>query len=98
MAKFSSTLVFALLVSLVSGFAPRQPTNLPKQTTSSQLEAAPTMVVYWTIKSAIDYVGYAAGQTDEWKGTGVWSGLSASRDKDGEDGDDESSKQKKDSN
>eukprot|EP00529_Nitzschia_sp_RCC80_P039606 CAMPEP_0113456162 /NCGR_PEP_ID=MMETSP0014_2-20120614/8745_1 /TAXON_ID=2857 /ORGANISM="Nitzschia sp." /LENGTH=54 /DNA_ID=CAMNT_0000347607 /DNA_START=2114 /DNA_END=2278 /DNA_ORIENTATION=+ /assembly_acc=CAM_ASM_000159 len=25
-------------------------------------------------------VGYATGQTDEWRGTGVWSGLSLKRD------------------
>jgi hypothetical protein len=24
-------------------------------------------------------VGYATGQTDEWRGTGVWSGLSLKR-------------------
>ena len=36
-------------------------------------------------QSAIDYVGYAAGQTDEWKGTGVWSGLTVSRDDGGDD-------------
>lgn len=43
------------------------------------------MVIYWTIKSAIDYVGYASGQADEWKGTGVWSGLSVKRDDDNDD-------------
>jgi hypothetical protein len=31
-------------------------------------------------------VGYATGQTDEWRGTGVWSGLSLKReDKDNTD-------------
>eukprot|EP00536_Pseudo-nitzschia_multiseries_P007864 jgi/Psemu1/18952/gm1.18952_g len=66
---------FALFVSLVAGFAPRQTNLAPKKITASTtgLNAAPTM-------SAIDYVGYAAGQTDEWKGTGVWSGLSVKRD------------------
>ena len=46
------------------------------------------MVIYWTIKSAIDYVGYASGQADEWKGTGVWSGLSVKRDDDDDGADD----------
>lgn len=32
-------------------------------------------------------VGYATGQTDEWRGTGVWSGLSLKRDSSEEDGD-----------
>jgi t-SNARE complex subunit (syntaxin) len=27
-------------------------------------------------------VGYATGQTDEWRGTGVWSGLSLTRESD----------------
>ena len=70
-----------LTLSSVSGFAPQlhQPTSFAS-TTSTQLDAAPTMVVYWTIKSAIDYVGYATGQTDKWQGTGVWKGLKVSRD------------------
>ena len=69
-----------LTLSSVSGFAPQlhQPTSFAS--TSTQLDAAPTMVVYWTIKSAIDYVGYATGQTDKWQGTGVWKGLKVSRD------------------
>ena len=37
------------------------------------------------IQSAIDLVGYAAGQTDEFRGTGVWSFVEMKRDKD--DGD-----------
>ena len=70
-----------LTLSSVSGFAPQlhQPTSFAS-TSTTQLDAAPTMVVYWTIKSAIDYVGYATGQTDKWQGTGVWKGLKVSRD------------------
>lgn len=47
MAKFSF-IILALVVSLVSGFVPRQPAILPKKVTAStsELEAAPTMVVY----------------------------------------------------
>ncbi|CAJ1945276.1 unnamed protein product [Cylindrotheca closterium] len=60
-----------LLVSTVSGFAPiaKPPTTL---NTNTQLEAAPTM-------SAIDYVGYASGQTDKFQGTGVFSGIKMER-------------------
>lgn len=31
------------------------------------------MVVYWSIKSTFDLVRYGLGQTDKFKGTGVWS-------------------------
>ena len=37
------------------------------------------MVIYWTIKSAIDLVGYSAGQTDSFQGTGVWKGIELKR-------------------
>ena len=33
----------------------------------------PTMVVYWSIKSAFDLGKYALGGSDKFKGTGVWS-------------------------
>ena len=47
MAK-SSIIFLALLVSLVTGFVPRQPVTVPLKTTatSTELQAAPTMVVY----------------------------------------------------
>lgn len=32
-------------------------------------------------QSTIDLVGYAAGQTDEFRGTGVWSGVKMKREK-----------------
>ena len=83
MTKFLIIFLAAALLTLssVSGFAPQlhQPTSFAS-TSTTQLDAAPTMVVYWTIKSAIDYVGYATGQTDKWQGTGVWKGLKVSRD------------------
>ena len=48
MAKLS-TVIFFLLASVVSGFAPHsKPAFVPRQ--STELEAAPTMVVYWSIK------------------------------------------------
>ena len=37
------------------------------------------MVIYWTIKSAIDLVGYSAGKTDSFQGTGVWKGVELKR-------------------
>ena len=44
----SGIIFLALLVSLVSGFVPRQPAIVPKKATatSSELQAAPTMVIY----------------------------------------------------
>ena len=51
--------------------------NLPK--TSTSLDAAPTMVIYWSIKTAIDTIAYATGATDQVKGTGVWSGFELKR-------------------
>ena len=51
--------------------------NLPE--TSTSLNAAPTMVIYWSIKTAIDTIAYGVGATDEVKGTGVWSGFELNR-------------------
>ena len=51
--------------------------NLPK--TSTSLDAAPTMVIYWSIKTAIDTIAYSTGATDQVKGTGVWSGFELKR-------------------
>jgi hypothetical protein len=41
------------------------------------------------LQSAIDYVGYAAGKTDEFQGTGVWKDIKLKREK-SEDNDDTS--------
>jgi hypothetical protein len=40
-------------------------------------------------QSTIDYVGYATGQSDEWRGAGVWSGLSLKRESEEKDGNDD---------
>jgi hypothetical protein len=40
-----------------------------------------TLSSRYCTQSAIDYVGYAAGQTDEFQGTGVWKGIKVKRDK-----------------
>lgn len=77
---FSFLAAALFTVSSVSGFAPQHLHQPTFASTSTQLDAAPTMVIYWTIKSAIDYVGFASGQTDKWQGTGVWSGLKVNRD------------------
>ena len=86
-----STYTTALLVTIATtatafvpssnspSFVNRQIISTP---TSSSLEAAPTMVVYWSIKTAFDTLMYAAGQTDEVKGTGVWKDFELKRDPD----------------
>ena len=56
------------------------------------------MVIYWSIKSAIDYAGYAVGATDKFQGTGVFSGIKIAREKSSnEDSDATSSTEKKNS-
>lgn len=35
--------------------------------------------LYLALQSTIDWVGYAAGKTDEFRGTGVWSGIQFKR-------------------
>ena len=37
------------------------------------------MVVYWSIKSAIDLAGYAVGATDKFQGTGVFNSIKFER-------------------
>lgn len=57
------------------------------------VQAAPTMVIYWSIKTAFDTLRYAVGQTDEVKGTGVFRSFELKRDQDeGGGGNDEKSK------
>jgi hypothetical protein len=41
----------------------------------------PTMVIFWSIKSGFDYVNYALGNADNFRGTGVWSGIRLEREK-----------------
>lgn len=57
--------------------------------TSTALEAAPTMVIYWSIKTAFDTLMYSLGQTDEVKGTGVWSAFKLKRDPEEKEEDDD---------
>eukprot|EP00980_Cylindrotheca_fusiformis_P017558 scaffold5508_cov104-Cylindrotheca_fusiformis.AAC.2 len=77
MNKLHSILLL-LLASVVSGFAPLKSYSAPR-TISTELKTAPTM-------SAIDYAGYATGQTDKFQGTGVFSGIKMEREpKEGDD-------------
>ena len=74
MARLQSFILF-LLASVVSGFVPHsKPAIVPR--TDTEL-----MVIYWSIKSAMDYVGYATGQTDKFQGTGTWSMIKMEREK-----------------
>ena len=66
----------------------RQSQQQQRQATS--LNVAPTMVVYWTIKTAIDTIAYGLGANDEVEGTGVWKSFELKREK--KDDDDESEK------
>lgn len=61
-------------------FVSTRPTSAFDTTPETVVEAAPTMVIYWSIKTAIDTVSYALGNTDEVKGTGVFSGFELKRD------------------
>lgn len=74
------------------------PKSLPAaraiSTSNSAIHAtAPTMVIYWTIKTAIDTAMYSLGVTDSVKGTGVWNSFELKRDKKEED--DEAKKDEK---
>ena len=39
------------------------------------------MVIYWSIKTAIDTIAYGMGKTDEVKGTGVFRSFELKREK-----------------
>lgn len=86
-----ATVIVASSIPIASSFGPPLPQQTfvlgrttsrydsNKATRTTALEAAPTMVIYWTIKTAFDTLRYAAGQTDEVKGTGVFSGFQLKR-------------------
>ena len=92
-----SAVIFATILSVGQSFAP-VPTfqrnaaissisTQPATTTS--LDAAPTMFIYWSIKTAIDTIAYGLGATDEVKGTGVWNQFQLKREKEEEEEDEE---------
>ena len=97
--KLSSALVLANLTS-TAGFIIHHQSTTPfvrkhERNIVAPLDAAPTMVIYWSIKTAVDTIRYAAGQTDEVKGTGVWSAFELKRDKDDDDANGNAKEQKK---
>ena len=74
MVRLQAFLVL-LLASMVSGFVPH---SRPAFATKTDTELK---VIYWSIKSAMDYVGYATEQTDKFQGTGTWSMIKMEREK-----------------
>lgn len=87
MVQFNAVtaIIVGAAISNVEGFVPAQ-VNLNREIscsnqhrTSTSLNAAPTMVIYWSIKTAIDTIAYGLGATDEVKGTGVWSAFELKR-------------------
>ena len=49
--------------------------------TRNYRQSTERMVVYWSIKSAIDLAGYAVGATDKFQGTGVFNTIKFEREK-----------------
>lgn len=75
---FTIALVVSLLMVITHAFGPigRQIIKNQRVVTVPQRQirsTTPTMVVYWSIKSAFDLGKYALGGSDKFKGTGVWS-------------------------
>lgn len=86
----------AATLSNVEAFVPAANLNRANQPqTSTTLNAAPTMVIYWSIKTAIDTIAYGLGATDQVKGTGVWSGFELKREPKSPEEDDEEKKDDK---
>ena len=91
-----SAVVFTAILCVGQSFAP-VPTfqrnaaisSTIQPSTTTSLEAAPTMFIYWSIKTAIDTIAYGLGATDEVKGTGVWNQFQLKRDKEEEDDEEE---------
>jgi len=89
MVRVSAVATMAILASTASAFTqsplvsgrPAFVSSSKKPNSLTSLEAAPTMVIYWSIKTAIDTAAYALGVTDEVKGTGVWNSFELKREK-----------------
>ena len=89
-----SALAFTAILSIGQAFIPSPPSFQQRGITSitntqpsssTQMSAAPTMFIYWSIKTAIDTIAYGLGATDEVKGTGVWSAFELKREPDDDD-------------
>ena len=92
-----SALAFTAILSIGQAFIPSPPSFQQRgitsitntQPSSTQMSAAPTMFIYWSIKTAIDTIAYGLGASDEVKGTGVWSAFELKRAPKDEDDDDD---------
>ena len=81
-------LTLILAITSISAFQVSHQTRafgVQRTQSSTSLNVAPTMVIYWTIKTAFDSAAYALGMTDEVKGTGVWNSFELKREKDEDD-------------
>ena len=54
---------------------------ISRSITVSYSHTPTTMVIYWSIKTAIDTIAYGMGKTDEVKGTGVFRSFELKREK-----------------
>ena len=90
-----SALAFTAILSIGQAFIPSPPSFQQRgitsitntQPSSTQMSAAPTMFIYWSIKTAIDTIAYGLGASDEVKGTGVWSAFELKREPKDDDDD-----------
>ena len=105
--KISAFAIIALFTTGGDSFVPS--TNIQRSATtttstkttsssSSSLDAAPTMVIYWTIKTAIDTIAYGLGVTDKVKGTGVWNAFELSREPEKEEAKKKNEEEEQDGN
>jgi hypothetical protein len=72
MARLTNiTAILFLLTSAATAFVPQsKPAFVPRQ--STELEAAPTMVIYWSIKVRIEYVWPSHGDAFLYKNILCW--------------------------
>ena len=91
MVRLTPALTILTSLSSTRAFIPAKTTTPP---TRSLHATPPTMVIYWTIKTAIDTAMYSLGMTDSVKGTGVWNSFELKRDTEEEE---EKKKEKDDS-
>ena len=86
-----TALFVATAITMSDAFVPATTTPLQrsattcKQPSTTSLDAAPTMFIYWSIKTAMDTIAYGLGQTDEVKGTGVWGAFKLKREESDDD-------------
>jgi len=96
---FSTPVIFAILALQSSAFvnhnSPTFGTRKSQSDSKTAVMVAPTLFIYWSIKTAFDSVSYALGQTDEVKGTGVWSSFKLKREKSTNDDDNQDDKDEK---